>query len=251
MKRIAICEDNNLQRELLVEMVQEYFRRIYQRVEIEEYGRGDVLVADMEDGDLHVAAIFLDIYMPGMNGIETARRLRALGYDAEIVFLTASSEHALESYDVRAAGYLIKPINMERLETVLRQLFWADRDRRIEIKCGRQYRYPNIRDIVYIESMGHKATLHMADGAEIETAEKISSLCDRIDDLHFLQCHQSYLVNMTYIVDFADDGSTLLLRAESGGVAGADQRAPADRDHPAIPPILPQGAAMNLLRCTF
>lgn len=211
MKKIAICDDNDLQREILHEMLNEYFHRIYQKAEIVEYGRGDIVAADMEDGDLDVSVIFLDIYMPGMNGIETARRLRELGCHAEIIFLTASSEHALESYEVEAAGYLVKPVDMERLSNLLNHIFWTDAKRRIEIKCGRQYRYPYIHEIMYVESMGHRVTLHLTDGTTIETTDKIKTMQERIDDFHFLQCHQSYLVNMNYVADIQNHGEEIVL----------------------------------------
>lgn len=125
MKRIAICDDNDLQREILAEMLRQYFRRIYQKVELVEYNSGDTLVADMEEDDLHVELIFLDIYMPGKNGIETAQKLRLLSCDAELVFLTSSTEHALESYEVKAAGYLVKPVEMNRLCALLNQILWG------------------------------------------------------------------------------------------------------------------------------
>lgn len=205
MKKIAICDDNELQRELLSDMLREYFRRIYQKVDIIEYTRGDTLAADMEEDDLHVAVIFLDIYMPGMDGIETAKKLRALNCHAEIIFLTASEEHAVESYEVHAAGYLVKPLELERLSALLNHIFWTELRRRIEIKCGRQYRYPYVSDIMYIEGNGHKASIYLVDGTQIDTIEKISSLKEKIDDPHFLQCHQSYLVNMNYIADINQD----------------------------------------------
>lgn len=207
MKRIAICDDNELQRGILAEMLKEYFRRIYQKVELVGYNSGDTLAADMEENELHVELILLDIYMPGMNGIETARKLRQFHCNAEIVFLTASAEHALESYEVQAAGYLVKPVDMDRLAALLNQILWGGVElrKRIEIKWGRQYRYPYVSDIMYIEGTAHKSVLYLVDGSEIQTIAKISTLKGKIDDPHFLQCHQSYLVNMNHIADIQQD----------------------------------------------
>lgn len=205
MKKIVLCDDNELQRKLLADLLQEYFRRNYQEAKIVEYDCGDALAADMEKADLYANVIFMDVYMPGMNGIETAKRLRELNCRSEIVFLTVSEEHAIESYEVQAAGYLLKPVSMEKLSAVLNHIFWTDLRRRIEVKCGRQYRYPYISDIMYIESAGHKATLHLSDGSTIDTIEKISSLQEKIRDSHFFQCHQSYLVNLNYVADIRDE----------------------------------------------
>lgn len=205
MKRIAICDDSRLQREILAEMLKEYFRKIHQDVELVEYSAGETLADDMEDDDLHVELIFLDIYMGGMNGIDTAKRLRKLGCSAEIVFLTASSEHAIESYDVHASGYLVKPIGIDRLTVLLDHILGIGLRRRIEIKTGRQYRYPYVSDIMYIEGTGHRASIYLVDGSQITTTEKVSTLSAMINSSLFVQCHQSYLVNMNYISDIDKD----------------------------------------------
>lgn len=201
MKRIAICDDNEIQRQILAEMLKEYCFRIHQKVEIVEYSCGESLIADVEEKESDVELIFLDIYMTGVNGIDTAKKLRELGCDTEIVFLTATADYALESYDVRAGGYLVKPVNMSKLSVLLNHIFWIGLRKRIEVKCGKQYRYPYVSEIMYMESSGHKVFICLADGSQIKTIEKISTLKERIDDNHFLQCHQSYLVNMNYIAD--------------------------------------------------
>lgn len=201
MKKIAICDDNELQREILATVLEEYYRKNNEKVELTEYISGEALIDDVKEDECDAHLIFLDICMPGIDGMDTAKKLRELNCLAEIVFLTATADYALEGYDVQAAGYLVKPIEEYKLKDILRHVFWKQRQTRIEIKCGRQYRYPAINDIMYIESSNHKAIICLADGSRISTIEKISTLKERINDSHFLQCHQSYLVNMNYIVD--------------------------------------------------
>ena len=201
MKRIAICDDSELQRQLLAEILKAYYNRNDEKLELWEYSSGEALIADVEDDECNVELIFLDIQMPGMNGIDTAKKLRTLKCSAEIIFLTATDDYALEGYDVQAAGYMIKPIDVNKLKNLLRHIFWTEQRERIEIKCGKQYRYPYINDIMYIESSNHKAFIYLADGSQMTTIEKISTLKAQINDSNFLQCHQSYLVNMRYIAD--------------------------------------------------
>ncbi len=201
MKRVAICEDNKIEAEILEELLQAYFRRAGIKAEIFIYHSGETLVADVEEKFVDVELIFLDIYMDKLNGMETARKLRELHCNAEIVFLTATAKYAIESYDVNAVGYLLKPIDMTKILPLLDRIFGKDTKRRIEIKSGRQFRYPYIKEIVYIDSLGHYVMLHMADGSTIQTLQKISELQKILDDDRFLYCHQSYLVNMDYIAD--------------------------------------------------
>lgn len=204
MKRIAICDDNALQRQLLADLLGEFYHRKCEKLHLEQYDCGETLVDELQDDPHDLDLIILDIYLPGINGIETAKRLREMRYETAIVFLTASTDFALAGYDVQAAGYLVKPIDAVKLATLLRHIFWKEHRKRIEIKCGKQYRYPYVNDIMYIESSNHKATFYLVDGSEISVIEKISTLKEQINDLHFVQCHQSYLVNMSYIADIQE-----------------------------------------------
>ena len=81
----------------------------------------------------------------------------------------------------------------------------TDMKRRVAIKSRRQYRYPYTDDIVYIESNKHNVILHLADGSEIVTVDKLVELEKRINEKRFLHCHQSYLVNMDYVMDVQND----------------------------------------------
>ena len=89
--------------------------------------------------------------------------------------------------------------------------------RRVAIKNRRQYRYPYTDDIVYIDSDKHNVTLHLSDGSEIVTVDKLVEIEKRINEKRFLHCHQSYLVNMDYVADVQDnfimkDGSIVPIR---------------------------------------
>ena len=76
-------------------------------------------------GHLHPDLVLLDIRMPGLDGLETARRLATLPRPPKVVFTTAFEQHALAAFDVDAAGYLLKPVRMERLAALLQRLATA------------------------------------------------------------------------------------------------------------------------------
>ena len=122
-----------------------------------------------------------------------------------IIFLTASPDYAIESYEVQASGYLLKPFSEDKLMKLLNMILKTDMKRRVAIKNRRQYRYPYTDDIMYIDSDKHNVTLHMADGSEIVTVDKLTEIEKRINEKRFLHCHQSYLVNMDYVKDVQDD----------------------------------------------
>lgn len=203
--KIVICDDLAQERERLIAVLQCYFQNRGEPVEIAQYGVGEALAADVEEDYLTFDLAFLDIYMERMNGIETARRLRQMGMMAPIIFLTATSEFAVESYDVHAAGYLLKPLDKGKLYGLLDYVLRPVDRRRISLKCRGQHRYFYIDEIVWVSSEKHTVTLHMQDGKQFFTSEKLNDIEALIDDRRFLRSHQSFLVNMDYIADVQED----------------------------------------------
>lgn len=205
MKTIVVCDDVEIERLLLKEILCQYFEEINEEVSIVEYDSGETLIADVEEGYVAMDLLFLDIYMKKLNGMETARKLRQIQCKVPIIFLTASPDYAIESYEVQASGYLLKSFSEEKLMKLLNRILKTDMKRRVAIKNRRQYRYPCTDDIMYIDSDKHNVTLHLSDGSEIITVDKLEEIEKRINEKRFLRCHQSYLVNMDYIKDVEDD----------------------------------------------
>ena len=180
MKTIVVCDDVEIERLLLKEILCQYFEEINEEVSIVEYDSGETLIADVEEVYIAMDLLFLDICMKKLNGMETARKLRQIQCKVPIIFLTASPDYAIESYEVQASGYLLKSFSEEKLMKLLNRILKTDMKRRVAIKNRRQYRYPCTDDIMYIDSDKHNVR-------------------------RFLRCHKSYLVNMDYIKDVEDD----------------------------------------------
>jgi DNA-binding LytR/AlgR family response regulator len=162
---------------------------------IVEYRSGDMLLADLEEGYENFDLFFLE----GEVGLSTAHRLRRMNNDAPLVLTSASQEFAVEGYEVGAAGYLLKPINPEKLEHLLDRLLRREENRRISLHCGREDQYIHLDEIAWMESHGNTVDLHLTDGTVCRTREKLCNLEQMVDDKRFLRCHQSFLVNMEQI----------------------------------------------------
>lgn len=171
MKRIVVCDDNATHRDLLKDMLVTYFKEIQEEIDIKEYQSGDALVEEAKEEYLKMDLLFLDIHMPGNDGIETARALRRNGWRIPIVFLSEYPEYAVESYEVQAAGYLVKPYSEDQLKETIERIFKIHLKKRIPVKSKRQQRYPYVDDIVYVESDKHQVIVHLVDGSEIRTTE--------------------------------------------------------------------------------
>lgn len=174
------------------------------KTEIREYGSGEALLMETEKGSTVFDLIFMDIYMSGVTGMDTAKELRQLGVFAPLIFLTTSPDFAVESYEVNAAGYLLKPIQREKLAALLERLLTPPDRPRVCVQSGRRRRYLFLDDILFAESDNHSLSIHMASGEVLFCSEKLNDLAARLDG-RFLRCHQSYLVNMAHVADVVED----------------------------------------------
>lgn len=205
MIKIAVCDDVASEREELQSILLT-IQNAGQNWDfgVTQYASGELLFMDLEEQQGAFDLIILDIYMDGMSGMEIAHKIREKEIQTPIVFLTASPDFALESYDVNAFGYLLKPIDADKLTAVLeRLLVYYDRPR-VSIQCDRRRRYLFLDEIMYVESRNHNIYIHLAKEETLTSGEKLSDLEEKLDD-RFLRCHQSFLVNMRFIADVAED----------------------------------------------
>ena len=214
--RIAICDGCSFDRELFADMLHDYFAGQPIRYELEQYENGSSLICDIEEG-AWFDVVFLDIYMNDLLGIDVARRLRAQQYDGEIVFLTASSDFAVDSYDVGAAGYLLKPHSLERLGKVMDRILQRFDIGTYQIRQRSMVVRIPFYEILYVESSNSKCILHRKDGNSYVIYKRLGEIEDELNEERFLRCHQSYLVNMDYIQQVDKQftlttGDTVLIR---------------------------------------
>ncbi len=197
---VAICDDLEDERRALAQMVRGYARRRGRTVRFRFFASGDELLASSQQ--LRTCQIlFLDIYMPGLSGVETARRLRDAGFDTAIVFATTSIDHGLDSFDVWAADYLTKPFREEEID---RALDWClehlpEPMRVLSVYSeGETQEFP-LSSIPYLEVFGHRTHIHTLQKIVV-VRRGLDDLETAIDSPDFLRCHRSFLVNMNHVM---------------------------------------------------
>ena len=197
---VAICDDLEDERRALAQMVRGYARRRGRIVRFRFFASGDELLASSQQ--LRTCQIlFLDIYMPGLSGVETARRLRDAGFDTAIVFATTSIDHGLDSFDVWAADYLTKPFREEEID---RALDWClehlpEPMRVLSVYSeGETQEFP-LSSIRYLEVFGHRTHIHTLQKIVV-VRRGLDDLETAIDSPDFLRCHRSFLVNMNHVM---------------------------------------------------
>jgi DNA-binding LytR/AlgR family response regulator len=200
---IAICDDSKQERQILAALFKRYQELHATPLQIHIFQNGFSLLDAIDQGKRFDITI-LDILMPGENGIEIARNIRASGTDTEIIFLTSSPEYAVDSYEVKAQNYLLKPVTEEKffasIDSILAELDEKDTASFIIYTTEKQYSRIRVSSLVYGEVTHRTITLHLADQTIISAVMTFTEFQDILKAYpDFIYPHRSYAVNMNYI----------------------------------------------------
>ena len=148
--------------------------------------------------------VFLDIEMPMLDGMELARKLRKMGSDCCIVFITNMPQYALQGYEVEALAYLIKPVKAFNFTQVLKKAVERTKNRRegdvsIVINTRQEVKVLPSSTILYIEVENHNLVFHTADGGEYRIRESLKTVEEQLGGKNFCRCNNCYLVNLRYV----------------------------------------------------
>ncbi|MEA5020321.1 MAG: LytTR family DNA-binding domain-containing protein [Gordonibacter sp.] len=193
--QIALCDDNQTEREALAALL----KKLRPTAHLVQYENGQSLIDAHRSGRRFDLA-FLDIYLEDMNGIDAAAALRSNDERLAIVFSTVSRDFAVESYDVAAMAYLMKPVSIEPLSATLDRFDATWKPRSIFIRD----RFFIMDDIVCAESRNKHVTFTFRDGATAEITAKLSEVEDQLYGGNFLRCHRSFIVNMDHVDHIGD-----------------------------------------------
>jgi DNA-binding LytR/AlgR family response regulator len=158
-----------------------------------------------------VDAVFLDIQMPGLSGLELAEVLGRFKQPPPVVFVTAHEQHAVDAFDLHAVDYVLKPVRAERLaEAVRRVVSGGDRrtapeDTQIAVERGGVTRFIDRGDITYVEAQGDYARLHTGAGASYLVRIPLSTLEEEWRSAGFHRIHRSLLVALGHVDEVRND----------------------------------------------
>jgi DNA-binding LytR/AlgR family response regulator len=170
------------------------------------------------DAGQPVDAVFLDIRMPGLDGLDLARVLSRFAQPPRIVFVTAHQEPAVEAFELKALDYLLKPVRPERLAESVHRIVHEVLDSKavepavpapaekspevgdevIPVELGGITRFIRLADIRYVEAHGDYARLHTATGSGLVRAA-LNGLEERWRSAGFVRIHRSHLVSLGHI----------------------------------------------------
>lgn len=199
MYNIAIVEDDADDAARLNEIVTRYFGERGEEVSVIRYADGDKFIWGYKpDTDI----VFLDIELPGMNGMAAAHELRKIDKDVLIIFVTNMSQYAVNGYEVGAADYILKPISYDSFVIKMNWIMEKLKNRKeswLTISTVGGLRRINLSELIYVESVGHKVVFHTADGNFSVTGSLKNVEKSLGDNGNFTRCNNCYVVNMRYI----------------------------------------------------
>lgn len=198
---IAVCDDDEKTRKHLAGLIRSFIDKDIESVQILEFSGGKELLE--YQGQLDI--VIMDIGMNGMNGMETAARLRKVS-DTILIFVTAWKDYVFDAFDVGAFHYLLKPVDENKFFEVLERALTEIQTRNgkknagFTVKTLEGFRTVKIKDIYYAENIARKIVLHTGQG-DIAYYEKMDHLEQQLGN-GFFRCHRGYLVSLDKIKQY-------------------------------------------------
>lgn len=232
--RLAICDDDEHEISELREQLAEYQRQhASESIVYKAYSDPEQLLDEWGKQEYDVAV--LDIMMPKMDGIALGGEIKRRRPDTVIIFLTSSTDFALDAYDIHAERYIIKPIVPEKLFEALDYVLKVKNKefRHFSVKTSDGMVVVRHDQILYIEMSARKMMVHLTDGRELTSIYLRSTFADAVSELldtnSFVLTHKSFLANMAYIKSYSP--SNLVLQS---GKDAKEVSVPISRQHTAL-----------------
>ena len=212
MIRIAIAEDRESERAKLAQYLERYQRERNCRFEIEAYENGADVVSAYRPG---IDILLLDIEMPVLDGMRTARILRERDRSVVIVFVTNLAQYAIQGYEVEALDFIVKPLEWNvfsfRMDRILSRVRRMQREAAagvtVRAEGGALVRI-EVPDLLYVEVSRHLLTYHTLGGS-VSTRSTMRDAEKLLADHGFCRCNQCYLVNLRYVKAVDDEMVTV------------------------------------------
>lgn len=206
--KIAIVDDDEQCRRQVAEFIRTYAKKNKEIIETEEYSLGINFASEYRSD---CAVIFLDVEMPHMDGITTAKRIRAIDEFVPIIFLTSYSQYAINGYEVNALDYVMKPLTYFVFETKLKKaLKYVQRrvDADVIIMTRQEVVRLPICDIMYANSEGNDTVYHTQNDTYRERMPMRETAL-KFKGPNIAACSSGCLVNLAFVTKIVKDTAYL------------------------------------------
>lgn len=217
MIKIAFCDDDMEVLHQMNELLDRYRVERNEDITYAAFQSPFELLTEIEKG-IRPDILFLDVVMPGQNGMDVAKEIRQYDANMKIIFLTSSPEFAVESYSVGAYFYQLKPIWEESffrlMDSVLAECEKKKKNSLI-LRSKDGITRIDLQQLEYCEVLGRKLLFHLENGAVLESAGSLDDLAGQLMQYsNFFRPHRSFLVNMEYIQNISSRSIKMVNDAE-------------------------------------
>jgi len=198
----AICDDTIKEIALIKHILEEHFKGCI----IDEFYNGTSLLKHLEGNVPDI--VLLDVEMPGINGLETARKIRDCYPQLGLIFITGHSKYALEAFGVYAYDFIVKPVNRERLVSSVSRLIgrMADYESFIEIQNRGTIFRVNQNDIIFVEKNFNRCYVYTSKFV-YSMRTTLKYFYEKLDTDIFIKTHSGFIVNKSKISSITPKGN--------------------------------------------
>lgn len=214
MYRILIVEDTSSEADVLRTHLERYAAEKSLSFSVEVLSSALEFVNSRHSADL----IFMDIEMPGINGMEAAEILRAYDSTTPLIFVTNLAQYAVRGYAVDALDFIVKPVDYYdfsmRMDRALR-IMTRNSGRTIALPTEAGIRVLPCSDIVYINLLKHDVLYHLSDGGNpLRERGSLKAVADKLKGQLFVRISSGCLINMAHIAHIGRASVTMSDGAE-------------------------------------
>ena len=198
--RILICDDDTLIIEQLKKYIESYFESNHLKCpELVSFTSGEALLTDKGEKDI----VFLDIEMPGMNGIYVGNELKKANRNVIVFVVTSYSEYLDEAMRFHVFRYLTKPLDKHRIFRNMKDALeiYNTTIIKVPIETRDGVYVTSASDIIFVESHGHTVTVHTLQ-KDYNSVHNIKYWIEQLNMPCFFNSHRSFVVNLKYVSDF-------------------------------------------------
>lgn len=216
MLRIGICDDELNARDFLRLKLEQLLSNETGEI-VYEFSSGNGAARWLKKHPGEIDLLFLDVEMKGLNGLETAKEIRTFNKDLIIVFVTGYADYVFDGYQVNAMDYILKPPTIERLNELLKRVFFTIEEKKDKVFVFKNvdgtFRIP-LSDIKYFYS--EKRLIHIKLDNQSGSPQLDHSFYEKLDNIEeqlknkFIRIHQRYLINPDYVINISSNNVTLL-----------------------------------------